>query len=131
MERPLKVLRRSKDESNNVVSFAEERLGKLEHQYEFRNSPAVKEFIRKNEYLTELLLEARQRIREYFGPDVSAALDVIREPGAKNGGRLFVLILTTLRPKEAVSRLEELDQGWWLDVILAARGKLTIDIDYG
>ena len=131
MERPPKILRRYEDESNNVVSFADDRLGKLERQYEFRNSSAVKEFIRKNEYLTELLLEAHHRIREYFGPDVSAALDVIREPDAKNGGHLFVLILTTLPPKEAVPRLEELDQGWWLDVVLAARGKVTIDIDYG
>lgn len=131
MVRPLKVLRRYGDESNNVASFADERIGKLAHQYEFKNSPAVKEFIRKNEYLTELLLEARQRIPEHFGPDVSVALDVIREPDTKNGGRLFVLILTTLRPKEAVSRLEELDQSWWLDVLSAARGKLTIDIDYG
>lgn len=118
-------------EVNNIVPFVNGLIGKLSRLYKFRDAPAVEEFVRKNENLTELLEEAHKKIGEYFGIDVSLELDVLRESDAKSSGRLFVLILTTLRPKEAVSRLDELDRDWWLNALPAAKGKVTIDIDYG
>jgi hypothetical protein len=118
------------DEPGEVLNFADGQIKKLSKQYQFKDV-SVEEFLRENGHLTELLLEAREKIREYFGEDVPAALDIVKERDAKNSGRLFVLILTTLPPAEALSRLDELDQGWWIEALSASRSKVTIDIDYG
>lgn len=118
-------------EPGEVVDFVHGQIKKLGRQYQFKDGPAVNKFVRENAFLTELLLEAREKIREYFGEDVSAALDVVKERDAKSSGRLFVFILTTLRPKEAVARLDALDNDWWLAALAKAQGKVTIDIDYG
>lgn len=113
------------------VAYTDRQISSLRKRYEFRNDATVEDYLEENPSLRNLLIEAHNKIREYFGSDTPVALDVLREPDAKNGGRLFVLILTTLRPKEALSRLDELDRGWWLGALSQARGKVTIDIDYG
>ena len=113
------------------VSYADEQITSLRERYEFRDDATVQDFLGENPFLFHLLVKAHDRIREHFDSNTPVALDVLREPDAANGGRLFILILTELRPKEAVSRLDELDQGWWLGELSAAQGKVTIDIDYG
>lgn len=118
------------DESGDVLSFIDGRIERLRKLYEFKDRMAVEGFLRENPFLFDLLENAHDKIQEYFDFDTPMALDVIREPDAKSSGRLFVLILTTLRPKEALAHLDELDRDWWLDVLPAARGKLTIDIYY-
>lgn len=119
------------DEYPDTLDLADEPIERLRELYEFKDRATIEGLLRENSFLFDLLETAHYRIQEYFGSDTSVALDVLREPDAKNSGRLFILILTALRPKEAVARLDELDRGWWFGVLSAARGKLTIDIDYG
>jgi hypothetical protein len=105
-------------------------IDELHELYEFTDDVAVENFLWENSFLIDFLPLAATKVREYFGPDNPLALRIVKEPDARDGRRLFVLIHTALRPKEALARLDELDQDWWLDALPATRAKLTIDIYY-
>ncbi len=113
------------------VSDTDRQVGGLRRRYEFKDDAAVEGYLKENPSLRNLLIEAHNKIQEYFGSNTPVAFDVLKEPDAKGSGRLFVLILTTLRPKEAVSSLDALDKDWWLAALTKAEGKVTIDVDYG
>jgi len=98
--------------------------------YGFADDESVENYLARYPFLTDVLYMAHAKIREYFGPSDQLSLKVVEEPDLKASRRLFVLIHTTLRPREALTRLDELDHDWWLDALPATKGKLTIDIYY-
>lgn len=100
----------------------------LQPFYEFRGD-SVRDFLAENPSLTGLLFETRKVIREYFGPEVKPALEVVADPEALGDHQLFVLIRTELPRKEARTRLAELDREWWLAVLPASEGKMEIALD--
>lgn len=113
--------------------FADARTGLVERlgrRFEFSDHTAVEKFLRENPFLTGLLLDAHKKIQEHFGSNTRAALKVVKAPEAEEDKRLFVFIQTGLSPKEALAYLARLDQGWWLDALSQARGKMSIDVEY-
>ncbi len=90
----------------------------------------VSSFLQAHPFLFPLLVEAHGKIAEYFEPSTKPILEVIADPESEDSQELFVLILTHDTPEEALSRLDRLDQEWWLDVLPQARGKMTIDVEY-
>lgn len=118
------------EDEASVLRFDEGCIDRVRELYAFRNDSAVERFLRENLFLTELLLGVRKEVEQYFGPDVRLELEVTEEADAESSGRLFALILTALSPREAMSRLEELDHAWWLQALPKAQGKLTLDIEY-
>ncbi|OLD26554.1 MAG: hypothetical protein AUJ04_05670 [Acidobacteria bacterium 13_1_40CM_3_55_6] len=63
----------------------------LKMLYLFRDEKAVASFLEKHSFLTPLLLQAHEKIEEYFGPS-NVALEVSidpDEPAMKSFGLLF------------------------------------------
>ncbi len=102
----------------------------VEPLYDFRRPREVSTFLQAHPFLLPLLVEAHEKIAEYFEPSTKPILEVITDPESEDGRELFVLVPTHDTPEEALSRLERLDQEWWLDVLPQALGKMTIDVEY-
>jgi hypothetical protein len=108
-----------------------DRIKGLRELYDLTDDAAVESYLAQYPFLANVLYAAHAKIRKYFGLNDRLSLKVVEEPDMKDSRRLFVLIHTALRPRDAISVLDELDRGWWLGALSAAEGKLSIDLEYG
>jgi hypothetical protein len=116
------------DVSTNKVATNDGIISELNQLYEFKGD-SVKSFLEENPSLGGLLFGVQEVIREYFGSEVEIALEVMADPEALGDKQLFVLIRTELPRKVARRHLAELDQGWWLNTLPAAEGKIEIALE--
>jgi hypothetical protein len=98
--------------------------------YEFRDYVVVSSFLRENQLLFPLLLEARRRIETCFGTDAQVALEVFTDPESEDDTQLVALVQTSLPPVEAVATLNQFDRAWWLAASSNSNGKLCIHVCY-
>src|SRR5205807_7998637 len=101
----------------------------LEADYSFRDRHAVLSFLRDNLFLQDLLAEASQKIRDYFGSDAKLTLEMFRDPEDPVAAELLVRIRTSLMPSVARPRLHSLDDEWWLDASLRSHCKMNIVLE--
>ncbi|MCI0614559.1 hypothetical protein L0244_16350 [bacterium] len=102
----------------------------LAKDYQFKDYAEVSAFLNSNAFLILILREAHHKIKNHFGFDTEIALEVFTDPEGDDGQKLFALIFTALPVNEALERLEQLDQEWWLDTTTRAKGRLNIDVEY-
>lgn len=112
--------------SPDIPVLAERSISRLRRLYEFRGGLALELFLRNNDFLIPLLLDAHEEIREHFDSGARAALEIVEDPEARGDQQLFVIVRTKFPPKVARALLAQLDQDWWLDALPAARGKMEI-----
>ena len=105
-------------------------ISRLASMFKFRGRAVVAEFIEQTPIVIDSLFEAWQKINQYFSNQANAALEVFTDPDDSNDRRLFVLILTTLPSDEASSRLDQLDQQWWLSQPIDVKRVMNIDVEY-
>jgi hypothetical protein len=107
-------------------------IGPLADLYQFRDYTRVEAFLTAHPYLEKLLLETHGKIREYFGQDASAALEVFTdcECDGEDEGPLFAIIQTNLTYCEASGLLDRLDEEWWLDALPRGEGNLIVSMDF-
>lgn len=86
-------------------------------------------FLGKHPFLVQVLEEAYPVIVRHFGEDATCKLRVIQDP---DGGpdELHGVVLTRLASREALRRLDDLDDEWWLDQLPRARGRLVLSIEH-
>lgn len=118
------------DEPADIVFFTDGRIAKLRGRYEFRDDELVETFLDSHAFLIRPLLDAYDKVREYFSPQSRLALKVAIDPEAPQDQQLFVFIQTTLGPRAARTLLAEFDRNWWLSAFPSTRGKLTIGLEY-
>lgn len=102
----------------------------LEKLYTFRRPMEVSEFLEARPFLVPLLVEAHDKIGEYFEPQPEVVLEVVADPEADDERELFAFIQTSLLPEEALDRLERLDDDWWLDAADRGEGKLCLHVEF-
>ena len=102
----------------------------LEKLYTYRRPNEVKGYIKAYPFLVPLLVEAHDKIREYFEPQSEVVLEVVTDPEADDERELFAFIQTNCTPEEALDRLNRLDQEWWLDASLRSEEKLCIHTEF-
>lgn len=107
----------------------ERRIESLADLYSFDDGASVGRFLRENSFLLTLLMEARKKIQEYFGPNVEVELELFTDPEADDVQQLFALIHTSLPLEEEANFLENLYDEWWLDALPAAQGKLVVSAE--
>jgi hypothetical protein len=83
----------------------------------------------ENNLLIPLLFEACARIMACFD-DTKMALEVLSDPEAPSDLQLVVYIQTHLPPNDAIAKLDQFDDEWWLEASQRADGKLCIHIEY-
>ncbi|MDP2935423.1 MAG: hypothetical protein Q8O86_02915 [Dehalococcoidia bacterium] len=105
-------------------------IASLEQMYVFRRPEEVIEFLEDHPFLVALLFDAHPQIVKHFGPRPDAVLEVVVDPEAMADRELFALIRTHLPPRDALSRLERLDEEWWIEALERAQGALCIDLEF-
>ena len=112
----------------STVRVSQTEIGLLERLYTFREREEVLWFLERYPFLVPLLLEAYYEIEKYF-PHSQVFLEVVTDPEAIDDYQLIAFIATNFGPDEAVDRLEQFDEDWWLDALNRAQGKLCIDVE--
>jgi len=108
----------------------EARIAKLESIYTFRNSDEVKIFLINNNRIFSVLWGARPVLEEFFGNDVSIALEVVNDSESANVKQLFGYINAgTLSSDEAFERLSAFDEVWFLKQFDSTGGSFNFNLE--
>lgn len=126
----LEVTRFRREIGASIVRTLEFEIRALEQLYTFRGHIEVSRFLERCPVLIPLLLEAYGKIANYLGPYPQVFLKVVTDPEATDDRELVAFIRTNLPPAEALNRLEQLDEGWWLEASHRARGNLCIHVEF-
>ena len=99
------------------------------YTFQDREAGEVLQFIEKYPFLIPLLLEAPEKIREFF-PDASLRLKVDIDPDSysEESNELLVLVKPDIDPEEAVDTLEELDYAWALNASTRSQRKMLVHL---
>jgi hypothetical protein len=110
-------------------SLRDDVFDRLEVLYAFRDRPKIKSFLGRNSFLTPLLFQVSDRIREFF--DASAVvLEVSTDPDDGNYQELWARIQTDNSPADALPALTRFDEEWWLDASASSHDLLNIKLEY-
>ena len=85
-----------------------------------KTSEAAK-ILQENQELAILVSQAEIKLKNYFG-HTSLYLETIED------GELLMSIATKLSPEDALKRLHQFDDEWWIENEPTANGKLCIDV---
>jgi len=107
-----------------------EELDILEQLYSLRKRSEVMKYLANNFFLFPFLQDVYEQIRSYFGKSGQPILEVVTDPEAIEDQELVIFIHTTLSADEAIERLEQFDEQWWLNAPVNIRKKLCIDVEF-
>jgi len=113
---------------SSIVRVSQSDLQLLERLYTFRKRAEVIWYLERFPFLVPLLLEAYDTIADYF-PGSPVFLDFVADPEATEDDQLVAFIATDFSPDEALDRLDQFDDGWWLAALERAEGKLCIHVE--
>lgn len=99
---------------NEKQSSAKSNLKAIAQLYHVKNKDELLWFIHKHETITSLVLEAFDEIQKYFTTEV-IELKVELDPDTNESQSLSAYILTSISAKEALKRLDDFDEEWFLD----------------
>jgi hypothetical protein len=86
----------------------------LEKYYTFRDKERVLAFIEQNPNLLGLLFTAPAQISRFF-PSANLFLEVVQDVEIPAVVKLWIFIATEYRGEAGISKLELLDDTWWLE----------------
>lgn len=112
-----------------AISIPQADIELLEQLYTFRGRTEVLQFLDQYPFLVRVLLEAPEKIRQYF-PDSRLFLEVEQDPEAIDWIMLVLSILMNLDPNDAVDRLNQLDWNWGLHNSYEVRSKFFTTLEY-
>ncbi len=115
-------------EPEQVVDLA--LIEELREMYPFHSDTTVTSFLRVHPQLADVLLEARPRIEEHFDRGTPVQLEVVTDPENAGGDQLFAYIHTSLSVDEALARLDEFDEEWFLHQLPQVRDQLSFDLEF-
>jgi hypothetical protein len=104
-------------------------LERLEGVYAFRERSKVKSFLERNLFLVLLLVQANDKIKEFFGSP-TVVLEVSTDPDDGAYQELWARIQTKAAPADALSTLTRFDDDWWLDASASSHDLLNIKLEY-
>ena len=87
----------------------------------------VADFVRRHRQLEPLLQALRREVDARFDPQTPVLLELATDP-EEGDTTLFARIRTTWPIDEAMRRLDDLVDAWWLDHLPRARGLLYLDV---
>lgn len=97
--------------------------------YEIENPADIDAYVRRYPFLVALLHDAPARIARHFGPYSGLCLEAPVDP--EDGTQHLYLLVRTPAPFEDVlARRDRLDDEWWLDAMLDARARMTVDVEF-
>jgi hypothetical protein len=107
----------------------ENQLHLLDLIYKFRGREEIIRFLSRNRFLPPILIETYFKIRSYF-LDSPVILEIDTDPEVTMSEQLIVFIVTKLFPGEALAKLKQFDEDWWLGNSDQVRMKLCINLEF-
>ena len=101
----------------------------LDKVYLFREPDQILNYLILNPYLTPLLGETADALKQYF-PDARFALRRYVDPEISGFTRLVIEIPTKYSPKETLSRLDKFEDEWWIENEYKSKGNLTVNVEF-
>jgi hypothetical protein len=90
----------------------------LADYFDLRNAEAVNAYIAQHPELGDFLQESHRLLRRFFGAEPGFVLEVVRDPETPApSDLLFVNIRTAMPVDEAMARLDQFDENWYLDQV--------------
>lgn len=114
----------NKDGDNSIYKSVRYWIDYIEKIYVLENSEEIKRFLVSNGDLIEILQAAPEHIYEIFGY-VPICLELHHDP-EEGWDELFIVIKSSLSPKEAIKRNIELFEKWFIHVMDSVQVKLNI-----
>lgn len=91
---------------------------RLADSFELRNAADFAVYSASHPQLTDFLQASHQELRRLFGHEPKFVLEVVRDPEASAPSDfLFVNIRTAMPVDEAMARLDQFDDSWYLDQV--------------
>ena len=112
------------------VSIDQTEIDQIEKLYTLRERSEVLQFLNHYPFLIAILLEAPDKIRDYF-PGDPIFLEVVIDPESisPDDDTMFIIIASNIDPEESLERLWELDKNWWLKASIPSQNKLEINVE--
>lgn len=101
----------------------------LEKLYTWRGKTEILDFLEKHHFLIPVLLEAPDKISNYF-PDAQLFLECVTDPEGIDDDMLELAICMNLEPDEAVDKLNQFQDNWWLNLSNKIRQPLCPILEY-
>jgi hypothetical protein len=102
----------------------------LNDLYQIEEPDAVAEFLDRRPFLSDLLMEAYNKIIEVFGKGTPVKLKLFHDPAYPGSSKLFAVISTSLSAEEAIKLEDKLDQTWWIQNLDRARCQFNITVEF-
>ncbi|WP_413257917.1 hypothetical protein [Floridanema fluviatile] len=80
----------------------------------------VLHFLEKHPFLISRLLSIPDNIRNYIS-DFQLSLEVLADPEINDYLQLFISIYTQVDLKEAIDKLDQFEEEWWLQISYEVR----------
>ena len=118
------------DINGSLIKETELKLRKLQGFYAFQDAAEILRFVRAYPSAVDILSEALPYLERLFGPAPQVILEVTFDPESEGSEELFGYIQTSLPVEEALDRLHQLDQEWFLAQISRVRGRLNFNLEF-
>lgn len=90
-------------------------------------SPEITSFLDKYPSLKPILAEAPEKIGKFF-PNSNIEYEVLEDPEALDSQTLVIFIHTNLAANDAIEKMEQLDEYWFLEAYSKSDCKLCLDL---
>ncbi|MBE9094176.1 hypothetical protein [Tychonema sp. LEGE 07203] len=101
----------------------------LEKLYTWRGKTEILDFLEKHHFLIPVLLEAPDKISNYF-LNAQLFLECVTDPEGIDDDMLELAICMNLEPDEAVDKLNQFQDNWWLNLSNKIRQLLCPILEY-
>ena len=95
----------------------------------YRNQEDISLFIDNHHDLTSLLLNTSEKVLEFF-PDHKLSLELIQDYDFDSEPHIALIIETPLSADEALEKLDNFDENWWIDAKFSSKEKVCIALEY-
>ncbi|MHA1116661.1 MAG: hypothetical protein ACTSPJ_10880, partial [Candidatus Heimdallarchaeaceae archaeon] len=89
----------------------------------------IEKYLIQNSYLIPLLFQIPNEIENFF-PSSKLFLELETDPEENSKPELFVYIRTKLSPDEAIKRLDEFDNTWFLNASVLYGGNICVNLEF-
>lgn len=112
------------------VSIDRTEIEQIEKLYILRERSDVLKFLDNHPFLVPVLLQAPEKISDYF-PGDPIFLEVVIDPEliSPDDDTMFIIIASNIDPDESLDRLWQLDENWWLKASRLSQNKLEINVE--
>ncbi|MHA1205312.1 MAG: hypothetical protein ACTSRR_09285 [Candidatus Heimdallarchaeaceae archaeon] len=111
-------------------SLLKEDIKQIKKKIKFRGDYSnIEKYLIQNSYLIPLLFQIPNEIENFF-PSSKLFLELETDPEENSKPELFVYIRTKLSPDEAIKRLDEFDNTWFLNASVLYGGNICVNLEF-